>query len=440
MEIKIERKELLKKLTQWRGRKNRKPLILQGARQVGKTWLLKEFGKTEFDDVALFNFDKNRDLKQIFANSKDINRITTILSLVHGRKIEPEKTLIIFDEIQECNDALNTLKYFYEDAPQYCIAAAGSLLGVAMSRGAAFPVGKVDFLHVKPVTFIDFLQLADKNLYDYVNAINTIEPIPDLFFNRLSEKFKMYFISGGMPEAIVNLIEHCDMERVQNALSSILQSYMYDFSKYVENSDVPKIAHIWNSLPSQLAKENKKFLYQTVKTGARARDYERALEWLVNSGLVYKIYRVSKPALPLISYDDLSAFKIYALDVGLLRRLANLPTSAIVEGDRLFTEFKGALTENYILQSIQSQFDTDVAYWTSNGIAEIDFLFQLENKVIPVEVKSDKNIKSKSLAVYRKKYSPEIALRYSLHNLNRNEDVINIPLFLADITSKLLKL
>lgn len=267
MEIKRKVLELLKN---WKSNSKRKPLVLQGARQVGKTWLLKHFGVTEFDDVAIFNFEKQPELKQFFSKTKNVERIMKNLSIVHGKTINPDNTLVVFDEIQECNDALNTLKYFEEDAPQYYVACAGSLLGVALNRGSSFPVGKVDFINIYPVSFQEFLETEDKILSEYLEGIEAVEPIADIFFNQLTDKLKMYFISGGMPEAIVSLLSDGDIERVQNNLQNILNAYKLDFSKYVENHDVPKINYIWNSIPSQLSRENKKFLYKTVKSGARA--------------------------------------------------------------------------------------------------------------------------------------------------------------------------
>jgi len=412
--------------------------VLQGARQVGKTWLLKHFGEQEFESVAYFNFDGQPELKQFFATTKDTDRIIKNLALVYGKPILPEKTLIVFDEIQECNDALNTLKYFCEDAPQYCIACAGSLLGVAMSRGASFPVGKVDFIQVYPVTFSEFLSSAEPTLAEYLKHIDALEPIPDIFFNRLVEKFKMYYISGGMPEAVVALLDNGDVSLTQTVLQNILNAYTLDFSKHVGNKDIPKINYIWSSLPSQLARENKKFLFQTIKQGARAREYEDALLWLIHSGLAYRINRLTKPSLPLSAYDDLSAFKIYMLDVGLLRRLSLLDPIAIAEGNRLLTEFKGALTENYILESLVRQFEGIPHYWTSGGQAEVDFLIQHENEIIPIEVKADENVRSKSLTFYRKEFSPKLSIRYSLKNLIYDNGLVNIPLFMADYTQKII--
>jgi len=437
--MEIQRK-ITQKLIAWKNSQYRKPLVLQGARQVGKTWLLKKFGEENFESVAYFNFDKQMELKQFFETTKEPKRILQNLSLVHGKTILPEKTLVIFDEIQECNDALNALKYFCEDASEYCIACAGSLLGVALSRGASFPVGKVDFMQVYPVTFNEFLQVAEPKLNDYLNTIANVEPIPDIFFTPLVEKFKMYYLSGGMPEAIVALLESGDISLTQTILQNILNAYSLDFSKHADNKDISKINYIWTSLPSQLARENKKFLYQSVKPGARARDYENALVWLTNAGLVYKIHRSTKPALPLSAYDDLTAFKIYLLDVGLLRRLALLDPIAITEGNRLFTEFKGALTENYILESLVHEFEVLPRYWTSGNQAEVDFLVQYQNEIIPIEVKADENVKSKSLFQYRKTHSPRISIRYSLQNLKIDDGLVNIPLFMADNTQKILEI
>lgn len=435
--MRIER-EIYQKLLDWKESQYRKPLMLQGARQVGKTWLLKAFGNQEFENLAYFNFDEQPELKQFFIASKDVERLVKNLALVHGKAILPGKTLIVLDEIQECNDALNSLKYFCENAPEYAVACAGSLLGVSLARGASFPVGKVDFLTVHPLSFTEFLSAEDSPLLSYLNHLDEIEPIPDLFFNRLIEKFKMFFISGGMPEAIVTLVENQDMDQTQQVLKNILNAYKLDFSKHIENRNIPKIGFIWDSIPSQLSRENKKFLYQAVKTGARAREYEDALLWLSKAGLVHKVFRNTKPALPLSAYDDLSAFKIYLVDVGLLRRLSLLDPVAIKEGNRLFVEFKGALSENFVLQSLVRQYETPLRYWTSGNKAEIDFLLQHENTIIPVEVKSDSSVTGKSLTLFNKRYQPPIRIRYSLKNLKQDEGLLNIPLFMADYTFKIM--
>jgi uncharacterized protein len=426
-------------LIEWKTNPDRKPLILQGTRQVGKTWILKHFGEQYFENTAYFNFDLQTELKDFFEKTKDPVRIIEFLSIVHGRPILPEKTLIVFDEIQECNDALNSLKYFCEEHPEYVIAGAGSLLGVALSRGASFPVGNVDILKMYPLTFSEFLSEADPEMHKYLNSLRQIEPIPEIFFSKLTDKLKMYFISGGMPEAVVALLEKRDTELCQRVLQNILNAYSLDFSKHIDNKDVARVIYIWSSLPSQLSKENKKFLYQSVKPGARAREYEDALNWLVNAGLAHKIHRISKPGLPLKVYEDLTAFKIYLSDTAILRRLSMLDPIAITEGNRLFTEFKGALTENFILNAILPQFNSIPNYWKSGNEAEVDFIVQYKNSIIPIEVKSDVNIRSKSLSFYREKYRPEISIRFSLRNLKKEEGLINLPLFMADYLESFLE-
>ncbi|MBN2763923.1 MAG: ATP-binding protein [Bacteroidales bacterium] len=423
-------------LLAWSKSPVRKPLVLMGARQTGKTSLLKELGKVGFKQLAYFNFEEQPDLKQFFETTKDVNRIIQNLSIVHGGAINPDDTLIVFDEIQECRPALNTLKYFYENVPQYAVASAGSLLGIALGRGASFPVGMVEFFELQPLTFSEFLEQAEPGLATYVKSLDLSEPVLDLFFHHLVEKFKMYFLCGGMPEAAKNLVADNDTDRMQKSLNDVLLAYRLDFAKHANPKDIAKIGYVWDSIPSQLARDNKKFLYQAVKTGARAREYEDSLLWLIQAGLVHKVNRISRPGIPLSSYDDLSAFKLFLLDVGLLRTMAHLDQMAFSEHTRLFTEFKGALTENYILQSLISQFKPTPRYWVSEGKAEVDFLIQYKNEVIPVEVKSEENVRSKSLTMYYQKYSPPVRIRYSLKNLQWSDGLLNIPLFLADYTRK----
>lgn len=432
-------RNLEKDLYLWKDRKNRKPLLVKGARQVGKTVMLKTFGKRAFDDVAYFNFDEQHDIKQFFESTKDVSRLLQNLSLVHGKNILPDKTLVVFDEIQECKPALNSLKYFNENAPEYTIIGAGSLLGITLGNQASFPVGKVEFMEAYPLTFMEFLGQADSKLADFVKSTELGVAIPDFFFNSLLEKFKLYYISGGLPEAAKILLSELDIERTQQVLQDIQKSYELDFSKHSETKDIPKISYIWDSIPSQLARENKKFLYQAVKTGARAREYEDALLWLTQAGLVYKVHRCNQIHLPLRAYDDLSAFKMYLFDVGLLRRKSQLDPMAFKEGNRLFVEFKGALTENFVLQSLMPQFDVAPRYWTSDGKAEVDFLIQYKNEIIPIEVKSDENVRSKSLAYYSQMFSPKLKIRYSLKNLEFKDGLLNIPLFLVDRTKDFLE-
>jgi predicted AAA+ superfamily ATPase len=439
----ILKRLILDDLQRWKQSKYRKPLILKGVRQVGKTWILNEFGRRYYDNVAYFNFDEQKELVSFFETTKDVKRILQNLTMVNGSPIMPEKTLVIFDEVQECNNALNALKYFCEKAPEYHIACAGSLLGIALSKPSSFPVGKVDFMMIYPMSFTEFLIAnGDANLVEYMKDIEVIEPIPEIFFNQLHEKLKMYFITGGMPEAVRSWTEERDIKLVQSTLKNILNAYEFDFSKHAEIKDIAKLGLIWNSIPSQLARENKKFLYSAVKDGARAREYEDALSWLCNAGMAYKIYRSTKPGLPLSAYDDLTAFKLYTADTGLLRRLALLDPIAFNEGIRLFIEFKGALTENFVLQGLVGKYEAMPRYWASGGQAEVDFIIQRGNDIIPVEVKADQNINSRSLALYGQKYEAEtkIRLRFSLKNLKKDGSLLNIPLFMIDHVHKLIEL
>ena len=435
---------IIKKLLAWKNSKYRKPLILKGVRQVGKTWLLKEFGKRYYENTAYFNFDENEEYKQFFKTTKDVERILQNLTLASGQKITPESTLIIFDEVQESPKVINAMKYFCENAPQYHVACAGSLLGIALAKPASFPVGKVDFLEVNPMSFTEFLLAnGDANLVEYLQSVDVLEPLPDAFFNPLYEKLKMYYVTGGMPEAVEMWTKERSVDLMQAALSNILAAYERDFAKHPDVKEFPKISMLWKSIPSQLARENKKFIYKVVKEGARAREYEDALQWLVDAGLVKKIYRSTAPGLPIAAYDDVSAFKIYLADVGLLRRLALLAPTAFGEGNRLFTEFKGALSENYVLEAISPQFEAVPRYWSqSNPPYEVDFIIQRENDIIPVEVKAEANTEARSLKKYKEKFGDKVKLRvrFSLDNLKLNGDLLNIPLFLADETDRLIGL
>jgi predicted AAA+ superfamily ATPase len=436
---------IMQDLLRWKNSKHRKPLILKGVRQVGKTWLLKELANRYYENIAYFNFDEHPEYKQFFEHTKDVDRILQNLMMASGQSIKPDKpeaTLIVFDEIQECYNALNTLKYFCENRPHYHVACAGSLLGIALSRPATFPVGKVDFMEVEPMTFTEFLLAnGDETFVSYLDSIDRIEPIPDAFYNPLYEKMKMYFVTGGMPEVVRSWTEERDVELVQQVLYNILEAYERDFAKHPDPKDFPRISLIWQSIPSQLAKENKKFIYKAVKEGARAREYEDALQWLCDANLTHRIYRSSAPGLPISAYDDLSAFKLYLVDVGLLRRLSLLAPSAFAEGNRLFVEFRGALSENYVLQALRNQFEAVPRYWTINNPRyEVDFLIQRENDVFPVEVKSETNVKSSSLRKFKEKYEDKVKLRirFSLSNLRLDDDLLNIPLFMADYSDKLI--
>ncbi len=422
---------ILDKLIKWKDSKYRKPLILKGARQIGKTYILKQFGEENYEGVAYFNFDHDEDLYNLFNKTKDPKRILEQLAFIYGKAIVPEKTLIIFDEIQECPDALNSLKYFQEEANEYHIVCAGSLLGIRLSH-TSFPVGKVEFLNMYPMTFSEFL-IADncENLVEYMKSIKDIENIPDIFFNQLEEKLKAYFIIGGMPEAVNAWVNEKDMTLVNNIQENILKAYESDFSKHTQDSEANKISLIWNSIPSQLAKENKKFLYQTIREGARAREYESALNWLNDANLIYKIYNVTKPNFPLKAYNDLSSFKIYMNDVGLLRKMANLDSRIVVEGNKLFEEFKGAFTENYVLNMLCIIFDSVPNYFTFDR-HEIDFVIQNKNRIIPIEVKANKSINNVSLTRYNEKFNNDLSIRFSMNNLKKDGKIINIPLFLIE--------
>ena len=426
---------ILKKLIEWKESKYRKPLILKGARQVGKTYILKQFGKENYEGVAYFNFDHDEDLYNLFENTKNPKRILEQLAFIYGKAIIPGKTLIIFDEIQECPNALNSLKYFYEEANEYHIACAGSLLGIRLSH-TSFPVGKVDFFNMYPMTFSEFL-IADnaQNLVDYMNSLEKIEKIPDIFFNQLEEKLKAYFIIGGMPEAVSAWVNEKDMELVNKIQNNILSAYESDFSKHTQDSEANKISLIWNSVPSQLAKENKKFLYQVVKEGARAREYENALNWLNDANLIYKIYNVTKADFPLKAYNDLSAFKIYMNDVGLLRKMSNLDSKIVVEGYKLFEEFKGAFTENYVLNMLTSTLNLVPNYYTFDR-NEIDFIIQYKNNIVPIEVKANKSTNNTSLTKYNEKFNNELSVRFSMNNLSKDGKILNIPLFLIEYVEK----
>ena len=428
---------VMDKLVKWKNSNDRKPLILRGARQVGKTYILKEFGETYYDNIAYFNFDHDEGLEALFLNTKDPKRIIEQLSIANGKKISPITTLIIFDEIQECPNALNALKYFCEEAKDYHIVCAGSLLGIRLSH-TSFPVGKVEFLDMYPMTFSEFL-IADncENLVEYMKSIKNIEKIPDIFFNQLQEKLKAYFIIGGMPEAVNAWVNEKDLELVNNIQKNILKAYESDFSKHTQNSEANKISLIWNSIPSQLAKENKKFLYQTIKEGARAREYEGALNWLNDANLIYKVYSVNKNDFPLVAYNDLSAFKIYMNDVGLLRNMANLDSKIVIKGDALFQEFKGAFTENYVLNMLTTVLNIVPNYFTFDR-NEIDFMIQYQNKIIPIEVKANKSTNNISLTKYNQKYNNDLSIRFSMNNLAKDDNVINIPLFMIEYLKQII--
>ena len=394
-------------LENWKNHPNRKPLIVMGARQVGKTTTIKTFAENHFSDMAYFNFERQPEIHSFFQQSKDPQRIITNLSLIHGKEIEPKKTLLVFDEVQDCRDALIALKYFQEETPEYAIIAAGSLLGITLGNDRSFPVGKVAFMDIYPLSFSEYLSTVDEKHYKiYLHVINEnkIDQLPDAFFNPLMDIFKQYLISGGMPEVAAHFAVSKNLEQTQEIQDQILRSYQMDFAKHTDSATATRIQYVWDSLPAQLSKENKKFLYSVIKTGARARSYEDAITWLEQAGLVAKIYRIKKPGLPLSAYRDLSAFKLYMLDIGLLQRMARLDPTVHIAGNSFFTEFKGAIAENYVAQCFQRLFSDTPGYWTSKGQAEVDFLIPNHSKIFPVEVKSGMVTKSKSLLVYQQKF------------------------------------
>ena len=427
----------IEELKKWKNSDTRKPLIIRGARQVGKTWLMKEFGEKNYEKCAYINFDDNSRMEQLFSGDFDIERIIQGLKIESGVNIEAENTLIIFDEIQECPKAVTSLKYFYENANQYHIITAGSLLGVAMHQGTSFPVGKVDFLDLYPLNFKEFLKaLGEDALIDLINK-NDINLIT-VFSDKLKIYLKQYMYIGGMPEVVETYIKNKDFNEVRKKQEVLLQAYEQDFSKHAPNNVVPRIRQLWNNIPTQLAKENKKFIYGLVKEGARAREYELALSWLIDCGLIYQANRVNDCKIPLSAYQDFNAFKLYLLDVGLLCAMAKLDAKTIIEGNDIFVEFKGALTEQYVLTELKTNVDSPVFYWSSEkGTSEVDYIIQIGRNNIPIEVKSSENLQSKSLKSFVQKYNTKINVRTSMSNFKKEEWLINIPLYLIGNIEKL---
>lgn len=420
----------MENLREWKNRKNRKPLIIEGARQVGKTWLMKEFGRQEYTNTVYINFDSNSKMAELFSADLDITRILRGIEIYTGKKINSEDTLIIFDEVQEVPKALSSLKYFYEDAPEYHVICAGSLLGIALHGGTSFPVGKVEFMKLFPMSFREFLTATGKE--QYVELLEQkdhqmISSFKQIYIDALKE----YYYVGGMPEAVLSYSQAHDLEDVRNIQNMILAAYEQDFSKHAPVSIVPKIRMVWNSIPSQLAKENRKFIYGLIRKGARAKDYETAIMWLIDCGLIHKVSRITTPNLPLKAYEDLKAFKLYLVDIGLLGALAGLKQSALLDGNGMFVEFKGALTEQYVLQQLVTDPDIGIYYYTNDrGNCEIDFLIDDGDKVIPLEVKAELNLKAKSLKTYREKYSPEVAVRTSMADYKENDGLVDMPLYM----------
>jgi len=416
-------------LDKWKKSKSRKPLLIRGARQVGKTWLMKHFGKESYENCAYVNLENNKALQNIFTADFDISRIITALQIETGIIIGAGNTLIILDEIQEAPGALTSLKYFYENAPEYHLIAAGSLLGVALSKQTSFPVGKIDFMDLYPLTYMEFLDaMGESALLKLLQSHDwkLIKTFKDKFIQRL----KQYYYVGGMPEAVSVFTKNNDFADVRNVQKGILAAYEQDFSKHAPHEIVPRIRMLWNALPAQLARENKKFIYGIIKQGARAKDYELALSWLMDCGLVHRVMRVTKPAMPLKAYEDFSAFKLFIVDIGLLGAMLDIEVKTLLNGNEVFEEFKGALTEQFVLQQFIMQKDIVTYYWSAeNATAEIDFLIQTQGKIIPIEVKAAENLKAKSLKVYTEKFGPSLAIRTSMSDYRQEYWLTNLPLY-----------
>lgn len=429
------RRKVLERMKEWKNSKGRKPLVLEGARQVGKTWLMREFGRTCFEDVAEFNFDENEGLKEIFKTSKEVPRIIEKLSLICGKAILPEKTLLIFDEIQECPEALNSLKYFKEKAPEYAVVSAGSLLGVYLAGGHSHPVGQVNIINVYPLSFEEFLEATEPNLYKFYIQIKKDDIIDGIFHSRLNDVYLKYLIIGGLPECVQTWISTNDPAQVQERQRELQLVYERDFSKHNGKVNPARILMVFRNIVAQLAKENNKYIYSDIQKGARARNFEEAIEWLVTAGMLNRLYLTKKNEMPIKAFEDLSAFKLYLFDTGLLKYMAELPNEQIIL-DKDF-QFRGALTENYVLQELKVAMPTEAKYFTFDRY-EIDFLLQdSHGTVIPVEVKSGKQVSSASFNAYDRKYNPKLRIRYSMLNYKRDGNLINIPLYLVGKTESL---
>lgn len=419
----------MKELIKWKNKQERKPLVILGARQVGKTWLMKEFGKNHYEQVVYINFESSKRLQNMFTDDFDTIRIIMALQIESGIQIRAENTLIIFDEIQEAEGATTSLKYFCESAPQYHIIAAGSLLGVALHRHTSFPVGKVEFLYLHPLSYGEFLLAQNQQpLHDLL--ISRDWAMIKSFKERYIQILRQYFYIGGMPEAVYSFIRQKDFREVRAIQKDILLAYDHDFSKHAPHEIVPRLRMLWNSIPSQLAKDNKKFIYGAVKQGSRAKDFELALSWLIDCGLAHKVCRASKPGIPLKAYEDFSSFKLFVADVGLLGAMGDIDVKVLLEGNRIFEEFKGAMTEQYVLQQLILMPDLAIYYWSAErSTSELDFLVQSQSNVIPIEVKAEENLQAKSLKTFYQKYSPTISVRTSMSDFRKESWLTNLPLY-----------
>ena len=425
------RRNFIEKLIEWKENPNRKPLVLWGARQVGKTWLLKEFGKTCFENVLYISFYNNKKDSDLFERDYDTKRILGALEIQHHIKIQPSKTLIIFDEIQAAPKVLESLKYFCEEASEYAVVAAGSLLGVSIHEGLSFPVGKVNELRLFPMTFSEFLRaLGEENLARLIEEKNPENPLISDLRETFIPFLRDYYFTGGMPEAVLAFVESRDYDKVRSVQNDIISQYEGDFGKHVDSKELPRIRMVWNSLPMQLAKENKKFFFGQIKSGARMKEFEIAIQWLCDAGLIYKVQKVSKPAMPLKAYSVFSDFKVYLSDIGLLGALSELDKDSIISGNDVFVEFKGALTEQYVLQELKAMTSYTPYYYSGEkSTYEVDFLIQKGKLIVPLEVKAEENVKAKSLRFFVDKFNSEYAVRTSMSNYRKEEWMTNIPLW-----------
>lgn len=422
-------RELFTKLERWMNKKNRKPLIIQGARQVGKTWIMKEFGSRFYENTVYINFDNNKAMKDVFDLDFDLKRILSAIKIEYGKSFQAENTLIIFDEIQEAPKALASLKYFYENAPQYSIIAAGSLLGVALHQGTSFPVGKVDFLKLCPMSFNEFiLAVGEKGLHEALRSQDY--ELINAYAGKYTDLLKKYYYVGGMPEVVQTYIDSDDLFEVREIQNNLLQYYEEDFSKHAPKEVVPRIMMVWNSIPSQLAKENRKFMYGALREGARAKDFELAIQWLEDAGLILKSYRVSKPDIPLIAYMEMNSFKMFMFDVGLLTAKTGLSARLLLEGSRIFEEFKGALTEQYVAQELHAAGYPLYYFATARSTGEIDFMLQGDLDCVPIEVKAEQNLRARSLRAFCDKYKLGMAIRSSMSNYKQEDWLTNVPLYM----------
>jgi len=424
----------MQELNDWKVNKHKKPLIIRGARQVGKTWLMKEFGRTAYKNTVYVNFENNRRIKELFSIDLSVERLIMGLELYCGHKIDPASTLLIFDEVQEVPRALTSLKYFNENAPQYQIVCAGSLMGVALHQGTSFPVGKVEFLDLYPLSFFEFMTALGKGRFADILVSGDFD-MAHTFRQTYIDLLKQYYYVGGMPESVLRFSENKDWSEVREIQERILAAYEQDFSKHAPNGTVPRIRMLWSSIPAQLAKENKKFIYGQIREGARAREYELALQWLVDCGLIYKVHRATAPQIPLIAYIDMSAFKLFMVDVGLLSCMSGLKPDVLLDGNRLFKEFKGALSEQYVLQQLIPQKGLNTYYWKNErNTLEIDFLVSDGQSVVPLEVKAEISLQSKSLKAFRDKFSPPLSVRTAMIDYKKEGWLLNLPLYAIGAT------